>query len=128
IVDHVRDQTFGRSIFGIAGDELLLVLALEELKNARPVPDDFEVRIIHRQLSESEDTATKVNVRRRTKRGLEDGWAAPGIKELDNLAIRNADACDATFQVWRRRQGLRRQDDIIALNLHSPRRILVHQL
>ena len=53
---------------------------------------------------------------------------AAGEKELDDFAACNADASDATFEVWGRRKGLWSQNNIVAYDLHSPPGILVYEL
>jgi adenylate cyclase len=81
---------------------LPLILTLEELENTGPVSDDFEVGTIRGQLYKSENAAAMVDVPRRAKWGFEGRGVAAGIEELDDLAARNTDASDATFEVWGR--------------------------
>jgi len=52
---------------------------------------------------------------------------AAGIEELDYFTAYNADASDATFEVGRRRQCSRNQDNVVAHDLHSSPGILVNQ-
>jgi hypothetical protein len=61
IVGHMRDQTLGGSSFRIAGDELLQIFALEEVESTGPISDDFQIGVIHRQLSKSKNAAAMVD-------------------------------------------------------------------
>ena len=68
------------SIFRVPGNELFLVFALEEVKYAWAVAHNFQVGIVHGQLSESEDSAAMVNVRTCVKRRFEICRMAAGIE------------------------------------------------
>src|SRR5712691_10320274 len=124
IIDHVCDQTFGGSVFRIAGHELLLILPLEKVEYTGTVSDDFQVGVMHGQLSKSENASPMVDVCRPAKWGLQGREALAGVEELDDFAACNADASDATFEVWGRRKGLWSQNNIVAYDLHSPPGIL----
>ena len=128
IVGHMCDQTIGGSVLRVSGNELLLILALEEVENAGPVSDDFQVGIIHCQLSKSDNATAIIDVSRRVDWGIEGGRMATGIEELDYSTVRNGDASNATLEVWWGCQRSRIQDDIVTHHLHSPPCILVNQL
>src|SRR5260370_8889045 len=86
------DQALGGSRLGIAGDELFQILALEEVEDTGPIADDFQVGVIHRQLSEPKNAAAMIDVGRRVKSRLERRRAAAGIEEFDDFSFINADA------------------------------------
>ena len=67
----MRDQSIGDGVLRIAGDKLLFVLALEEVEYIRTVAHDFQVGVVHGQLSETENAAAMIDVGPRCKRRLE---------------------------------------------------------
>ncbi len=60
----MSNEAIGGGVFRVPGNELLLILALEEFEHTWAVADNFEVGIVHGQLSEPEDAAAMIDVGR----------------------------------------------------------------
>src|SRR5437899_4290335 len=103
VIGHVRHQTIRWRILRVTRHKLFLILLLKEIKNAGTIAHNFQIGLIHRQLSESQNTAAVIEVRRRAEWRLEFGWVAPRIEELHYLPAHDLDT-SATPINWRRQR------------------------
>ena len=119
IIGHVGHETARRGCLGITSYQLLEVLTLEEVEGTGPISDDFEVRIRHGQLPETQYTAAVIDICGGMKGRLKGSGFAPGVEHLDDFAVRDTGADDATIKMRRRSEGSWSEKDVIALDSHA---------
>lgn len=74
-------QSIGASVLGITSHKLFLIFALKEVEPTRPVADDFQIGVVHGELTEAENATAMVDVSRGGKRRLEHRQMPTGIED-----------------------------------------------